>query len=83
MFTAYNRYIQKKQQREALKESNMKKSRKAVIAAAAFYAAVNFNGCVYGPPPEEIDDSTLAQDSFLTSELIEENQENPAAAEKE
>lgn len=61
----------------------MKKSRKAMIAAAAFYAAMNFNGCVYGPPPEELDDPTLAQDSFLTSELIEGDQENPAAAEKE
>lgn len=61
----------------------MKKSRKVMIASAAFYAAVNFNGCVYGPPPEELDDPTLAQDSFLTSELIEGDQENPAISEKE
>ena len=30
----------------------MKAKRRITAAAAAFVAAVNFNGCAYGPPPE-------------------------------
>ena len=31
----------------------MKKSRKTALAAILFSAAMNMNGCVYGPPPDE------------------------------
>lgn len=34
----------------------MKKGKKALIATVVFAAALNLNGCVYGPPPEHDDD---------------------------
>lgn len=31
---------------------NKKRFKKCAVAAVAFSAAVNLNGCAYGPPPE-------------------------------
>ena len=33
----------------------MKKGKKALIATVVFAAALNLNGCVYGPPPAHED----------------------------
>lgn len=47
----------------------MKKSRKAALAAI-FTAAMNMNGCAYGPPPDEsIMDYSKAE---TTSAVVEE-----------
>ena len=32
----------------------MKTSKKVLLTAAAFAGILNMNGCVYGPPPEEM-----------------------------
>lgn len=34
----------------------MKTKRKAAIAAAAFWAALNLSACAYGPPPEDYEE---------------------------
>lgn len=31
----------------------MKKLKKIILGASVFSAAMNLNGCVYGPPPDE------------------------------
>jgi len=35
----------------------MKVKKKAAIAAAAFWAAMNLSACAYGPPPEDYEES--------------------------
>ena len=34
----------------------MRKLRKTALAAAVFSACMNMNGCVYGPPPDSMEE---------------------------
>lgn len=54
----------------------MKKRQKAVLSALVFSAAMNLNGCVYGPPPEEVYNSSEPAVSYQAGESAENNAEN-------
>ena len=47
----------------------MKVNKKAIIAAAAFSAAINLNGCVYGPPYDPSDN--VAQGVYGPPPVVE------------
>jgi hypothetical protein len=46
----------------------VKAKRRITAAAAAFVAAVNFNGCAYGPPPESIYDNINSDNGISVSD---------------
>ncbi len=58
----------------------MKKKKGAALAALVFSAAMNMNGCVYGPPPDSIMEaekpdsiSTVSEESTQADDSIAEN----------
>lgn len=58
----------------------MKKGKKAILATAVFVAALNLNGCVYGPPPDREADN---QKSDTAAEVeIEEDPEETSNGNK-
>lgn len=50
----------------------MKTKKKAAIAAAAFWAALNLSACAYGPPPEDYEepDADTSQTEYDPGENI-------------
>lgn len=52
----------------------MKKSKKAILATAVFVAALNLNGCVYGPPPDH-DSTDKKTDTTAKVEAEEDSKE--------
>ena len=42
-----------------------KKAKKVIAAAVSFSAALNLTACVYGPPPEDYEETTAEAQSLI------------------
>lgn len=57
--------------------------RKAALAAVLFSAAVNMNGCAYGPPPDEAVMNAPRQDTTSITSEIQESESETVTSETE